>query len=157
MLTADDVIQALELEPHVEGGYFGRSFVSDSRYDDNRNLWTSIYFMLKTGEVSHLHQLTADEMWYFHSGESLTIYMISEQGELTEAQLGMDLAKGERPQVLVPKGTIFGSAMNNPGYSLVGCMVAPGFTFDDFKLFGRDELLERFPQHQALINRLTRD
>ena len=82
---------------------------------------------------------------------------ISEQGELTEAQLGMDLAKGERPQVLVPKGTIFGSAMNNPGYSLVGCMVAPGFTFDDFKLFGRDELLECFPQHQALINRLTRD
>ncbi|MEL4471876.1 cupin domain-containing protein [Shewanella algae] len=156
MLTADDVIQALELEPHVEGGYFGRSFVSDSRFDDSRNLWTSIYFMLKTGEVSHLHQLTADEMWYFHCGESLTIYMLSEQGELTEAQLGMDLAKGERPQVLVPKGTIFGSAMNNPGYSLVGCMVAPGFTFDDFKLFGRDELLERFPEHQALINRLTR-
>ncbi len=103
MLTADDVIQALELEPHVEGGYFGRSFVSDSRFDDSRNLWTSIYFMLKTGEVSHLHQLTADEMWYFHSGESLTIYMISEQGELTEAQLGWTWPKVSGHRSWCPK------------------------------------------------------
>lgn len=156
MSTADEVIHALALEPHVEGGYFRRCFVSESPFDESRALWTSIYFLLKTGEVSHLHQLTADEMWYFHAGESLTIYMISSAGDLTEAQLGLDFAKGERPQVLVPRGTIFGSAMNRSGYSLVGCMVSPGFTFDDFQLFERQELLRRFPQHEALITRLTR-
>jgi len=156
MQTADEFIQALALEQHVEGGYYHSSFTSGSHFDDKRALWSSIYFLLKTGEVSHFHRLTADEMWYFHAGESLTIYMISEEGELTTAQLGLDLAAGERPQFLVPKGCIFGSAMNRPGFSLVGCMVSPGFTFDDFELFSQDSLLAEYPQHEKVIRRLSR-
>lgn len=156
MKTAEEFIELLELEQHVEGGYYRSSFKSESDFDEKRSLWTSIYFLLKTGEVSHFHRLTADEMWYFHAGESLTIYMISEDGELTTAQLGLDIANGERPQVLVPKGCIFGSAMNKPGYSLVGCMVSPGFTFEDFELFSQETLLTDYPQHEEIIRRLSR-
>ncbi|WP_417344579.1 cupin domain-containing protein [Ferrimonas sp.] len=154
--NADDLIHSLNLQPHVEGGYYAPSFASDTAFDEQRALWTSIYFLLKCGEVSHFHRLTADEMWYFHGGQSMTISMIHPDGRLEEVQLGMDLAAGERPQVLVPKGTIFGSAMNNPGYSLVGCMVSPGFTFGDFELFEREDLLARYPQHRAIIEKLTR-
>lgn len=154
--TADDFIQHLELEQHIEGGYYRSSYNSQSNFDQTRSLWTSIYFLLRTGEVSHFHRLTADEMWYFHAGESLTIYMISEQGELTTAQLGLDIAAGERPQFLVPKGCIFGSAMNKPGFSLVGCMVSPGFTFEDFELFSQETLLDMYPQHEEIIKRLSR-
>ncbi|MGS0682130.1 cupin domain-containing protein [Shewanella sp. 125m-7] len=156
MQTAEQFIQHLKLEQHVEGGYFRSSYRSEQAFDDTRALWTSIYFLLRTGEVSNFHRLTADEMWYFHAGESLTIYMIDEQGELTTAQLGLDLAAGERPQFLVPKGCIFGSAMNKPGFSLVGCMVSPGFTFDDFELFSQETLLADYPQHQEIIKRLSR-
>ncbi|WP_064603767.1 cupin domain-containing protein [Photobacterium sp. J15] len=156
MKTAEEFIELLELEQHVEGGYYRSSFKSESDFDEKRSLWTSIYFLLKTGEVSHFHRLTADEMWYFHAGESLTIYMISEDGELTTAQLGLDIANGERPQVLVPKGCIFGSAMNKPGYSLVGCMVSPGFNFEDFELFSQETLLADYPQHEEIIRRLSR-
>jgi len=156
MQTADEFIQHLELEQHIEGGYYRSSFNSQSNFDQTRSLWSSIYFLLRTGEVSHFHRLTADEMWYFHAGESLTIYMISEQGELTTAQLGLNLAAGERPQFLVPKGCIFGSAMNQPGFSLVGCMVSPGFTFDDFELFDQETLMSKYPQHEDIIRRLSR-
>lgn len=156
MQTADDFIQQLELEQHVEGGYYRSSFRSQSDFDTTRSLWSSIYFLLRTGEVSHFHRLTSDEMWYFHAGQSLTIYMIDEQGELTTAQLGLDIAAGERPQFLVPKGCIFGSAMNQPGFSLVGCMVSPGFTFDNFELFSQQTLLAQYPQHQTIIERLSR-
>lgn len=156
MQTADDFIQQLELERHVEGGYYRSSFRSQSDFDATRSLWSSIYFLLRTGEVSHFHRLTSDEMWYFHAGQSLTIYMIDEQGELTTAQLGLDIAAGERPQFLVPKGCIFGSAMNQPGFSLVGCMVSPGFTFDNFELFSQQTLLAQYPQHQTIIERLSR-
>ncbi|WP_299015063.1 cupin domain-containing protein [uncultured Photobacterium sp.] len=156
MKTAEEFIEHLELEKHVEGGYYRSSFHSESNFDEKRSLWTSIYFMLKTGEVSHFHRLTADEMWYYHAGESLTIYMISEEGELTTAQLGLDIANGERPQFLVPKGCIFGSAMNKPGFSLVGCMVSPGFTFEDFELFSQETLLAEYPQHEEIIRRLSR-
>lgn len=154
--TADSFIEHLKLEQHVEGGYFRSSYRSDEQFDDTRPLWTSIYFLLRTGEVSNFHRLTADEMWYFHAGQSLTIYMIDEAGELTTAQLGLNFAAGERPQFLVPKGCIFGSAMNNPGFSLVGCMVSPGFTFDDFELFSQEWLLAQYPQHKEVITRLSR-
>ncbi|MBW8184055.1 cupin domain-containing protein [Shewanella nanhaiensis] len=156
METADSFIEHLKLEQHVEGGYFRSSYRSDEQFDDTRPLWTSIYFLLRTGEVSNFHRLTADEMWYFHAGQSLTIYMIDEAGELTTALLGLNLAAGERPQFLVPKGCIFGSAMNNPGFSLVGCMVSPGFTFDDFELFSQEWLLAQYPQHKEVITRLSR-
>lgn len=156
MHTADDFIEYLALEQHVEGGYYRSSYRSETPFDQTRALWSSIYFLLRTGEVSHFHRLTADEMWYFHAGQSLTIYMIAPDGVLTTAQLGLDLAAGERPQFLVPKGCIFGSAMNQPGFSLVGCMVSPGFTFDDFELFSQKTLLAHYPQHSKIIKRLSR-
>ena len=156
MQNADEFIEHLQLEQHVEGGYYCSSYRSAQQFDDSRQLWTSIYFLLRDGEVSNLHRLTADELWYFHAGQSLTIYMINEQGELTTAKLGLDFAAGERPQFLVPKGCIFGSAMNQAGFSLVGCMVSPGFTFDDFELFSQEDLLAEYPQHRAVIERLSR-
>lgn len=94
------------------------------------------------GEVSHFHRLKSDEVWYYHDGNALTIYMIDEEGKLTAAKLGLDLEKGEVPQVLVPKGMIFGSAMEEEGFSLVGCMVSPCFKYEEFELFDRKELLE---------------
>lgn len=161
--SADYFIKTLNMESHPEGGYFKESFVSQSKIKANtlhikedRLLWTSIYFLLKTGEVSNFHRLKSDEMWYFHAGEPLTIYMISPEGYLIEKKLGLNIEKGETPQVLVPKDYIFGSSMNNEGFSLVGCMVSPGFDFRDFELFKREDLLKMYPNHEEIIKKLTR-
>lgn len=156
MKTAEYYIEKLEMLPHVEGGYFKESFLSESLYNTDKKLWSSIYFLLRTGEVSHFHRLKSDELWYYHAGESLTIYMITPEGNLITKQLGLNIENGESPQVLVPKGCIFGSAMNNDGFSLVGCMVSPAFEYKDFELFNRDELLSLYPEHQYIINKLTR-
>ncbi|CUN79121.1 MULTISPECIES: cupin domain-containing protein [Clostridium] len=156
MKTAEYYIEKLEMLPHVEGGYFKESFLSESLYNTDKKLWSSIYFLLRTGEVSHFHRLKSDELWYYHAGESLTIYMITPEGNLITKQLGLNIENGESPQVLVPKGCIFGSAMNNDGFSLVGCMVSPAFEYKDFELFNRDELLSLYPEHQSIINKLTR-
>ena len=83
--------------------------------------------------------------------------MITPKGELITKQLGINIENGDSPQVLVPKGYIFGSAMDNDSFSLVGCMVSPAFTYDDFELFKRDDLLNLYPEHKSIINRLTRD
>ncbi|AYE34625.1 cupin [Clostridium septicum] len=161
MESAKYYIKKLGLIPHVEGGYFKESFLSTESINQNSNeyrcLWSSIYFLLETGEVSNFHRLTSDEMWYYHAGSSLTIYMISPNGELITKNLGLNIDKGESPQVLVPKNYIFGSAMNNEGFSLVGCMVSPGFDFKDFELFERNDLLEKYPEHEDIIVKLTRN
>ncbi|MDS0526981.1 cupin domain-containing protein [Clostridium sp. SHJSY1] len=165
MYTADYFIKNLNMTPHQEGGFFKESFISKDNISDSRlnveseeakKLWTSIYFLLRDGEVSNFHRLKSDEMWYYHSGSSLTIYMISPEGELITEELGLNIEKGEKPQILVPKDYIFGSAMNNPGYALVGCMVSPGFEFKDFELFDREYLLEKYPKYEQIILKLTK-
>lgn len=156
MKSAEYYIKKLKMEPHIEGGYFKESFLSSDKIGD-KNLWSSIYFLLTTNEVSNFHRLKSDEMWYHHDGEALTIYMIDTEGKLITKQLGNNIENGEEPQVLVPKGYIFGSAMNKEGYALVGCMVAPAFTYDDFELFDRDYLLNLYPEYKEIIIKLTRD
>lgn len=164
--SADYYIETLNMIPHIEGGYYKESFVSTDTIITNklsgkdcveRPLWTSIYFLLRTGEVSNFHRLKSDEMWYFHSGNPLTIYIITPEGELITKKLGLNISKGEAPQVLVPKNHIFGSAMNDEGFALVGCMVSPGFDFKDFELFKRSDLLNRYPQYDYIINKLTKE
>jgi len=165
MYTADYFVKNLEMIAHPEGGFYKEIFASAENISDrdlnvefegSRMLWTSIYFLLRDGEVSNFHRLKSDEMWYYHSGSPLTIYMISPEGELTSEQLGLNIEKGEKPQVLVPKNYIFGSAMNNAGYALVGCMVSPGFEFKDFELFKRNFLLEKYPEYKETIIKLTK-
>ncbi|MBB6715512.1 cupin domain-containing protein [Clostridium gasigenes] len=166
MFTANYFIEKLQMNAHPEGGYYKECFASSenissrdltTKFEGERILWTSIYFLLRDGELSNFHRLKSDEMWYYHSGSALTIYMISPDGILTTSQLGLDIEKGEVPQVLVPKNYIFGSAMNNEGYALVGCMVSPGFDFKDFELFERSDLLNRYPTHKDVIIKLTRE
>ncbi len=156
MKSAQYYIEKLDMIPHVEGGYFKESVVSEDLFREDKKLFSSIYFLLETGEVSHFHRLTSDEMWYYHDGQALTIYMITPEGELITNQLGLDIEKGEVPQILVPKGYIFGSSMNTDGFALVGCMVAPAFTFNDFELFEREELLNMYPNLEDIIKKLTR-
>jgi len=166
MNTADYFIKNLNMTPHPEGGFYKEIYASGENitsndlkvdFEGSRILWTSIYFLLRDGEVSNFHRLKSDEMWYYHSGSPLTIYMISPEGELITEQLGLDIEHGEKPQILVPKNYIFGSAMNHEGYALVGCMVSPGFEFRDFELFKRNELIAKYPQHQQIIHKLTID
>lgn len=156
MRDANYFIKKLEMEPHIEGGYFKESILSKDNFNSKKKLYSSIYFLLRTWEVSNFHRLTADELWYYHAGEALTIYMITKEGKLITKQLGLDIEEGEEPQILVEKGCIFGSAMNKDGFSLVGCMVAPAFTYEDFELFEREDLLEQYPKHKEIILKLTR-
>ncbi len=76
---------------------------------------------------------------------------------MTEHVLGTDPEKGQRFQTAVMGGSWFASAPA-PGsaYSLVGCTVAPGFDFAEFELAEREALVTQYPEHEAMIRRLTR-
>lgn len=161
MKTARYYIEKLNMNSHPEGGYYKEVYASPLSYTSpsgNRPLATSIYFLLENEDVSHFHELKSDELWYFHGGAPLDVYILNKNGELTIKTLGLNLEQGETPQLLVPAGAIFGSCLQNPkeaAYSLVGCAVAFGFHFDDFKLYDREELLPLYPQHQEAIIKLT--
>ncbi|MFD3450052.1 cupin domain-containing protein [Microbacteriaceae bacterium 4G12] len=158
-------ISQLGLLAHPEGGYYKQTYQSEESitskelsvtYEGNRTLSTSIYFLLTNDHVSHFHRLKSDEIWYFHDGSPLTVHVIHENGQYEQMKLGLEIENGEKPQVIVPKNSIFGSTVDLPNsYALVGCMVSPGFDFVDFELFQREELLSQYPQYKEIITKLT--
>lgn len=158
-------VSKLGLTPHREGGYYKETFHSTEmtsdqeltvNFEGKRKLYTSIYFLLTSKDISHFHRLKSDELWYYHAGSPLTIHIIDEKGEYKDIKLGLNLDNGEVPQALVPKNSIFGSSvMDEDTFSLVGCMVSPGFEYKDFELFTQSELLLKYPQHKDIIRKMA--
>ncbi|ARJ14660.1 cupin domain-containing protein [Staphylococcus lugdunensis] len=149
MISAEEWINRLELMPHPEGGYYKETLRPD---DKKRASYSSIYFLLKDADVSHFHRIDADEVWYYHSGETLLIHMITTEGKYYVEQLGQNVADGDVLQCVVPKGTIFASSLkHSKGYGIVGCMCQPAFEFEHFELLAQAILLEKYPQHQEII------
>jgi predicted cupin superfamily sugar epimerase len=155
MKSANFWINHLQLISHPEGGYFKEIYRAAVMHGE-RNIATSIYFLLKQGDVSHLHRLTADELWYYHQGDALKVTVIDKEGKLTEHLVGPNPDKGETLQLIIPAGSIFGSEPTGQ-YALVGCMVSPGFDFKDFELFTTSQLMEMYPQHEENVQRLSKN
>lgn len=157
--SAQYFIEHLKLAEHPEGGYYISSFRASDDIavrDVQRPIYTSIYFLLRSQDISHLHRLQSDELWYYHAGSPLTVHMIFPDGTYEAKKLGLNLEAGEVPQIAVPKHTIFGSSVEESDtFSLVGCMVAPGFDFEDFELFTQEELLADYPQHEEVIRKMA--
>lgn len=161
-MNANDFIEALQLEPHAEGGYYRSSFraeqTAQTYFNKERPLYTSIYFLLRSQDVSHLHRLKSDELWNYHAGSALTVHIISPEGEYVTKKLGLNILAGEQPQVLVPRSCIFGSSVDaDDSFSLVGCVVAPGFDYEDFELFTKAELHNSYPHLHDVIEKLAYD
>lgn len=159
-MSAEDWINKLGLETHPEGGYYKEVYrnpatIQLSGGGGTRNLATSIYFLLKGGQKSHFHQLKSDEQWYFHHGTPVEIH-IFERGNYRQEVLGLDLDKGQKPQILIPANSIFAAEVSSGvGYSLMGCMVNPGFDFKDFRMLSAEELTELYPDRKPLIKKFT--
>lgn len=146
-------IDQLQLKPHPEGGYY-REIITGSSYEDVRAPYSSIYFLLSQDNISHFHRIDADEIWYFHEGDTLLIHMISPNGNYECVRLGKNIAEGDVLQYVVPKGTIFASSIaNEEGYALVGCMCQPAFDFNHFELFTQAELKQLYPHLNNVIER----
>ncbi|MEN9847275.1 MAG: hypothetical protein RL368_15 [Pseudomonadota bacterium] len=153
-------ITELGLEPHPEGGFYRRSYTANCRalpenFASERPVASAIYYLLPATQFSALHRIKSDELWHFYTGGGLSIYVITPEGELKILRLGLDLARCEQPQQLVPAGCWFGARVAHGEYVLVGCTVAPAFDFADFELGKRAELLATYPQHADIIERLT--
>jgi len=164
-LTALELIKYLDLQKHPEGGYFKETYRSlsshqlgEDGFPNQRSYATGIYFMLQKNDFSAFHRIKSDEMWHFYIGNPITIYVLTASEGLQEIHLGQDLANGESLQAVVPANAWFASELKvKESFALVGCTVAPGFDFQDFEMAHREDLKKEFPNHTALIQRLTYD
>lgn len=148
--TASDVIRALDLAPHPEGGFFRETFRDPAPTASGRAASTAIYFLLPAGVVSRWHRVDAAEVWHWYAGATLELAVADHpDGMAALHRLGPDVLGGERPQVVVPTRR-WQRARSVGAWTLVGCTVAPGFEFQGFELWpdGRDPAEARSPQHK---------
>ncbi len=137
-LRVADVVRLLDLLPHPEGGYYRQTF-RDVAGHDGRAASTAIYYLLGEGQISAWHRIDAVEVWHWYAGAPLALTVVDGQSDATAYRIGPDLAIGDRPQAVVPKGA-WQTAESLGEWSLVGCTVAPGFEFSGFELLGDGNL-----------------
>ncbi len=133
-LTAEDIRRQLELAPHPEGGWYRETFRDAAVTGNGRAASTAIYFLLEAGQVSRWHRVDASEVWHFYAGAPLEL-AIAPASDVAPVMhiLGPALDMGEAPQIVVPTGH-WQQARSLSAWTLVGCTVAPGFTFTGFEL-----------------------
>lgn len=144
------IIEKFQLLPHPEGGYYRQLYGND---ETGKKDISTIYYMLTGNDKSAFHRLHGvTEIWYYHAGEPLDIYVIDIDGNLTVHNLSPE---GEMQVVILPEQWFAAEIPSKEGFCLVGCAVAPAFSFENFELGHKDTLVEQFPQYDKLFERLT--
>tara|TARA_E500000178_G_scaffold328110_1_gene357785 strand:+ start:5618 stop:6163 length:546 start_codon:yes stop_codon:yes gene_type:complete len=172
-LVAETIIRSLNLEPHEEGGFFRRTYAATIAADsldstvameigsegERRAAMSSIYYLLTaTSPIGHFHQNRSDIVHYFHLGDPIRYVLIHPDGRLETAVIGSDLEAGQQLQLTVPGGVWKASQISTEGYhgyGLISEAVVPEFHYVDMTMGKLSELLALFPQHEAVLRRLS--
>jgi uncharacterized protein len=149
-----------------------------------RPMATSILYLLTESAPSRLHRLRSDELWFYHAGAPAWLVLLPPY-ETAAPRTKEDLPARQviglnYPQAFVPAlwwtaaSTITGDLADwgagwvperrwtpdrrstpGPRWTLVSCVVTPGFEYDDFELADRQALLRAYPQTRKVIEALT--
>lgn len=137
--TAGEMIERLGLVPHPEGGHYRETWRGAPGIE-GRAVGTAILFLLADGERSHWHRVDAAEVWLHHEGDDLDLSVAIGGAAAEVVRLGRASpgAESERamPQAVVPADAWQSAepVSGATGWSLVSCVVTPGFEFDGFEL-----------------------
>lgn len=157
-MNSQQIIQLLDLQPHVEGGYFRRTFQSAHQTQGlGRPVMTAIYYLLtEDSPIGHLHRNQSDILHFYQAGAALTYHLVNPAGELSRVVLGPDLMQGQQLQLLVPGGWWKATELVSGQWGLLSEAVAPGFDYADMDLASRETVLAEFPQHWLALARFVR-
>jgi predicted cupin superfamily sugar epimerase len=140
MHSVKDIVHALQLEPHPEGGFYRRTYKNQdgpavpgkALNADNRGHASAIYY-LQMPEFSLWHRTDGDELWFWHAGAPLKLEVRQDDESVEARTLGPDFASGQAPQLLAPANK-WQRAKSLGNWTLVSCSVSPGFLFETYEL-----------------------
>jgi len=166
-MTPEKIITMLNLKPlEQEGGFFSEIYRSDELIPKNVNVRegsyphsfaTSIYYLITPDRVSTMHRLTlSDEIFHFYLGDPVEMLQVTANGTAEVVHIGTDLEKGQRPQIIAPKGVWQGARLAPGGrFALLGTSVPLWSDFSDYETGKRDDLIRLCPKEKDRIIALT--
>jgi len=151
--NANYFIKTLELQPHVENGFFKETYRSQITNDNRKSVLTSIFYLIKHGQRLAFRKLNySDEVVVFQKGKSMEIIMIDLEGKLIIQKIGENIENGEKMQTVIPANFIAcfrcrieENIESENDFCLFACICVPGFHYEDFKLLTIDEILVECP------------
>jgi uncharacterized protein len=135
-MGAEELVRTLSLQPHPEGGWYREVYRSRTRVtapSGVRSALTTIYYLLEHHQRSRWHVVGADELWHFYCGAPLEVLAYDPDSQVASRQVLDHPTGGREPVAIIPTG-VWQAARSLGDYTLVGCSVAPGFEFADFRL-----------------------
>lgn len=161
MMNADEIKTRLNLEPHpIEGGHFRQTYIAAGTVElprGRRAYSTAIYYLLEAGAFSEMHKLDSDEVFHFYLGDPVEMLQLYPDGRSALFTLGQDLQAGQHLQLVAPAGVWQGTRLVEGGrMALLGCTVAPGFDYADYRGGSYAELIAKWPEQAERIRKLTR-
>lgn len=164
LITIEEIINFYGLIPHIEGGFYQRTYYSSitvpkaslpDQFNGDRSLCSTILYLIPSTIRSKLHRLKGDEIWHFYVGDPFILIELHESGELRQTIMGNRSLNEQKIQHLVPYGCWFGGYVSPEekiySFSLVGCTIFPGFDERDFELAEKEYLINKFPHHREII------
>ena len=156
---AAELIAALELQPHPEGGHYREIWRAPSRVAPadgraGRSALTSIDFLLQRGQFSAWHRVVSDEVWHLLEGGPLRLWLMPPTLDRVEHVDLAPVSAFARPRHTVPAHW-WQAAEPLGDYAYTAATVGPGFEFADFA-FLRDDAaaVAAVARHDATLLRL---
>ena len=156
-LTPEQIVSALNLVAHEEGGYYRQTYQTDLTLDlpdregHTRSVLNTIYYLLTAqSPINFLHKNRSMIAHYFHLGSPLEYLILHPGGRLETQILGPDLAAGHALQLVVPDGCFKAARLLGGDYALISEAVAPGWDIRDREL-ATTATLDRHPEHRARL------
>jgi len=109
-----ELIARLGLAAHPERGFYVETYrapltvAGGIPHGGPRAASTAIYFLVTRAQpTTFLHRLKSDELFHLYEGGPLEVLLLRDDGAAEVRRLGLDIAAGERPQLVIPAGTWF--------------------------------------------------
>lgn len=160
-LSADQIIQLLDLQTHPTCGFTNEIYRSafdvppaglPAGYDGPRPLGGFMYFLVTPERRVHLHRIRPDQMYHHYLGDPLEVLLLEPDGKCEVRVVGADLARGMRPQLLIPGRTFHAARLLGGGsYALLGTSLWLRAEPSDVEIGDVEQLVAKYPSAQAAI------
>ena len=155
MLSADEVVELLKLEPNATCGFVRVGFVSGQAigagclpapFADGRPLGSALYFMVTQHAPVRLHRIRNDQLYHYYLGDPLEVFLLHADGRSERIVVGPDLRSGQVVQLLIPGDTFHTARLVGSGDWFLGASTEwPGVVPADVEAGNPDQLAARHP------------